>query len=283
MAPQRFAKVQRRVLILDEILRADRPNSLKELADRLGVTIRTVCRDLAHMKEVLHLPVQYQRGHGYRYAHWVPPLADPSAFAGKRWDSPRPLGSDSLRRLLETLHGALVERRAVDFQRSGEREWEPFHPHFLSRFRGEWTLFGWNPAGRHPASHPLALLQAVRLREKTFVLPQAEPAVRTRGGWVAPGRSYGVGIRFSSHMPWALDLRICEDQEKETQVGWTAYRFRTDSLEAVRNFLALCPREGVAVEEPSLFRSLLREHLLGYTPPRDHFPRCQGPGIGKGP
>ncbi len=283
MAPQRFASIQRRVLILDGILRANVPNTLEELAERLGVTVRTVCRDLMHMKEALHLPVLHQRGHGYRYAHWVPPLEDPAAIPGRRPEPPRPLASDSLRRLLETLHQALVERRAVELERSGGSGREPFHPHFLSRFRGEWTLFGWNPAGCHPASYPLAVLREVHPRGDFFVLPPGEPAVRPRGGWVPPGRAFAVGIRFSVRLPWALDLRICEDQEMETRAGWTAYRFRTDNLEAVRSFLALCPREGIAMEEPAFFRSLLREHLLGANPATGRFPRSPGPGNRIGP
>lgn len=283
MAPRGSENKQRRLLLLDGILRADAPNSLEKLAERLGVTVRTVCRDLDHMKEVLHLPVHHQRGHGYRYAGWVPPFESPAPFPSKPLEPSRPLPPESLRRLLETLHNALVERRAVDLERFGGPEREPFHPHFLSRFRGEWTLFGWTPGGLHPASYPLSSLREVRLRSESFVLSAAEPAVRSRGGWVPPGRTFGVGICFASRLPWAMDLRICEEQVEEVQAGWTAYRFRTDDLESLRRLLALCPRGGISVEEPSFFRSLLREHLLGACPPTGRFPTFPSPGTGKGP
>jgi len=263
VAPERNLATRKRVQAIDGMLRAGGRNTLESMSDRLSVTVRTLCRDLKFMKDELKLPLAHDRARGYHYAHAVPlldlleearePLQLPEGFLPPR---------EGLRQDLEVVHEALYGGKALTLTLREEGEAFPFHPYFLSRFRGEWVLFGVRPDSHSLANVPLAALSEIRPGEGRFSPPTAGgSAIRQAGGWIRKGRSFRVSLRFGAGSTWARKLFLTEDQEVREIGGETRVRFTTDSMEDVRRFLHLAG-DGVSAEEPSLLRSLLRTHLL---------------------
>lgn len=263
MAPERYLATRKRVQAIDGMLRAGGKNTLESMAHRLSVTVRTLCRDLRYMKDDLKLPVAHDRLHGYHYAHPVPLL---DLFEEAREPLRMAAGllppREGLKQDMEVLHEALYGGKAVTLSLGEEGESFPFHPYFLSRFGGEWVLFGFRPDTASLANLPLASLAQIRSREETFPPPApGERLIRQAGGWIRKGQGFRVSLRFSAGKPWARGLFLTEDQEVRESGGETRIRFTTDSMEDVRRFLHLAG-DGVSAEEPSLLRSLLRDHLL---------------------
>ena len=263
VAPERNLATRKRVQAIDGMLRAGGRNTLESMSDRLSVTVRTLCRDLKFMKDEVKLPLAHDRARGYHYAHAVPlldlleearePLQLPEGFLPQR---------EGLRQDLEVVHEALYGGKALTITLREEGEAFPFHPYFLSRFRGDWVLFGFRPDSKSLANFPLAFLSEVRPGEDRFPLPDTGGSpVRQAGGWIRKGRSFRVSLRFRAADARARDLFLTEDQEVREIGGETRIRFTTDSMEDVRRFLYLAG-DGVSAEEPSLLRSLLRAHLL---------------------
>ncbi len=264
MAPERNLATRKRVQAIDGMLRSGGKNTLESMADRLSVTIRTLCRDLKFMKDELKFPLAHDRLRGYHYAHPVPP---PDFFEEAREPLHMPEGflspREGLRKDLEIVHEALYGGQALILTlREGDEAFS-FHPYFLSRFRGEWVLFGFRPDTHSLANVPWVALAEIRPGEDRFPPPDTGgSAIRQGGGWIRKGRIFRVSLRFGAGNTWARKLLLTEDQEvSEIGGGGTCIRFTTDSMEDVRRFLNLAG-DGVSVEEPSLLRSLLRAHLL---------------------
>jgi predicted DNA-binding transcriptional regulator YafY len=274
VATERNLATRRRVQAIDGMLRSGKKNSLESMAEALSVTVRTLCRDLRFMKDDLKLPVSHERNRGYFYAQPVPYLdfleADPEPVRVP--EGFRPV-REGLREDLEVVHDALCEGKALTLTHPDEEEPFPFHPYFLSRFRGEWVLFGYRPCTGALANLPLSSLREIRSGEGRFPPPElGEGRIRQAGGWIRKGSGFRVGLRFHHRNAWARHLLLTEDQEVREEDGEVRVRFTTHCMEDVTRFLRLAG-DGVAVEEPSLLRSLLRAHLLHRGPDQRPLPQ----------
>ncbi len=267
MAPVKFKSVQKRTFKMDRLLRSETPNTLASLAEAMGVTQRTVCRDLAYMKEELGLPIEHAYGRGYYYALPVPPLEDVEQI-DPRSTPPPPALRKSARATAETLekiHSALYGQRkiSVSVSRQGEDNgtWV-LHPHFLSRIASRLILFAYRPERRELVNIHVEQLKGVTvLPDKFLDPPLSDVKVKEGEGWIRSGSLYKVSLRFASSLAWARDLQLADGQVLEVSGPHTTIRFRTDDLEAVRR-LVFFLGDSVMVEEPAILRSLLRFHLL---------------------
>ena len=267
MAPVKFKSVQKRTLKMDRLLRSDAPNTLASLAEALDVTQRTVCRDLAYMKEELGLPVEHVYGRGYYYALPVPPLEEVQGLDPRNAPPPPPqrLNARTTAETLEKIHSALYGQKkiSVTLTRKGVSDgaWV-LHPHFLSRVASRLILFAYRPDRRELVNIPVEQLEGVTvLPDKFLDPPLSEAKVKEGEGWIRSGSLYKVSLRFASSLAWARELQLADGQVLEVSGPHTTIRFRTDDLEAVRR-LVFFLGDSVMVEEPAILRSLLRFHLL---------------------
>ncbi len=267
MAPVKFKSIQKRTLKMDRLLRSEAPNTLASLAESMGVTQRTVCRDLAYMKEELGLPIEHAYGRGYYYALPVPPLEDLEGLDPRGAPPPPPVRRNArpTAETLEKIHSALYGQKKISASvtRKGEDEGtRVLHPHFLSRVASRLILFAYRPDRRELVNIPVEHLEGVTvLPDKFLDPPLSEVKVKEGEGWIRSGSLYKVSLRFASSLAWARELQLADGQMLEVSGPYTTIRFRTDDLEAVRR-LVFFLGDSVMVEEPAILRSLLRFHLL---------------------
>ncbi len=261
MPPIRFKATRRRVAIIDAVLRSEGKHTLESISGRLGVTVRTTCRDLAFMKQKMGLPVAHDPQRGYYYALPVAPIDQPSRTMSsplKTGPASGGLPMDVVRRNLEVIHEALYEgRRLILTQGSGDEVTEEFgvRPFFLSRLKGDLYLFAARIESDVLVNLPISTIR--RAEAGTHLegpSPFGADKVRAAGGWVRSGIRYRVSLRFKRQPDWVRDLQICEDQRVESTPRGLFVRFDTDDLENVRALVRLLGR-WVKVEEPSALRS----------------------------
>jgi len=267
MAPIKNKSAQKRASTIDRLLRSDTPNTLASLAEALGVTQRTVCRDLSYMKEEMGLPIEHSYGRGYHYALPVAPLEDLEDRPPRSTPPKRPLrrSSRDTVAILEKIHAALYGQKKITVTIAGEggedASWV-LHPHFLSRVASRLTLFAYRPDRRELVNIPVQSLSKVAVLADRFLDPPlSEIKVKEGEGWIKSGSLYKVSLRFPSSPAWARNLQMADGQVVETTASHITIRFRTDDLEAVRR-LVFFLGDTVTVEEPAILRSLLRFHLL---------------------
>ena len=247
---------------MDQLIRSGEVLALGELAKELGVTERTLYRDLAHMKNRLGLPIARHPALGYRYTRPVPPLDSREAVAGPNSAGKGPQAGrpTRLRRLLETLHQALYEHRTVWIAFVDRPEADAgflLNPLFLSRIRGEVALFGVRPSDGALLNVPTRRLECVRPTLETFEEPIPSGAkVRESDGWVAAGSRHQVRLRFPAAQEWARDLLVTESQSVEETPEELVLSFRTDDLAGAKLLVCLLGRS-VQVEGPPALLALL--------------------------
>lgn len=254
MASSRSQAVLERVTRIDQLLRSGRAETLSILSKTLGVTERTVCRDLDFMKKDLGLPVSHSLQKGYFYASPVPPLErwEVQLVAGMSADGPIEDRIDPIRRILEVLHEALYSRRKIELQTTEpDRDGAsfPFLPYFISRIAGELFLFGYRPDTAALLNLRLRVISGVEPLEETFSMcPAGEAKIRENQGWIAPGDAYSVRLRFAPGASWARDLMFTESQVVVDEGGATLIQVRTSDLEGVHRIAAFLG-ECVSLEE----------------------------------
>jgi len=257
-----------RVRRIDELLRRQGEKvTLIRLAEVLGVTPRTVCRDLDFMKRELGLPLAHTPRRAYHYAIPVPPLDSSAAMqiAGAKSTLPTS-GALKRRQAIEAIHQALYSNRKLQVLLTAEagEDSGPFvlHPFFLSKVAGEWVLFAFREQDRALVNIPARHCGEVKLLDETFADCPAGPAkMRGTQGWLSSGKLFSVTLRFAHWARWAERLMLAPGQTMWVEEGEVRIRFRTDDLEQVRR-LVLFMGDGVTVEEPAVLRSILRFHLL---------------------
>jgi predicted DNA-binding transcriptional regulator YafY len=257
-----------RVRRIDELLRRQGEKvTLIRLAEVLGVTPRTVCRDLDFMKRELGLPLAHTPRRAYHYAIPVPPLDSSAAMqiAGAKSTLPTS-GALKRRQAIEAIHQALYSNRKLQVLLTAEagEDSGPFvlHPFFLSKVAGEWVLFAFREQDRALVNIPARHCGEVKLLDETFADCPAGPAkMRGTQGWLSGGKLFSVTLRFAHWARWAERLILAPGQTMWVEEGEVRIRFRTDDLEQVRR-LVLFMGDGVTVEEPAVLRSILRFHLL---------------------
>jgi len=264
---------QLRIGTIDRILRTRRAVTLGELAEELGVSQRSVCRYLAHMRRDLHLPVAHSPQHHYHYASDMagkPPGGEETNTPAR----PSPVASGTMAAavsVLERVHEALYTRRKLVV--TGPGIGSPAyiaHPYFLSRVAGELYLFGGRPCQRALVNIPLAQILMAEVLDETFDDDLAEGRKLRHGqGWLPSGSRHAVSLRFPTWAAWASQLKICLRQRLEGSGHYITIRFLADDLEEVRRFV-LALGETVTVLEPAVLRSQLRAYLdspqEGYSP-----------------
>jgi hypothetical protein len=250
MRPSRTAD---RVALIDRLLRGKERVTLALLIDKLGVTERTVCRDLEYMKQKLGLPVSHTVERGYCYSRQVPDLAEPEPVAGPATAPSLPVRRGRSRRILGTIHEALYGRKQVwieGAEPTGSTGPFAFHPFFLSKVLGEFLLFGYRPSDGVLMNLPLRYLEDVRLTPQTFESGLAEgPKVRESEGWAGKGATHEVRLLFLPEATWAQDLFFAQGQVVEKASSGLAVRFRTDDLARVDRLAAVLGSK-VRVEVP---------------------------------
>jgi len=239
MSPMRSSRIDDRVALIDRLLRGQERVTLARLTRELGVTERTVCRDLEFMKERLGLPVQHSAARGYHYARPVPLLVAREAVAGPISRSKPPTRDGRLRRLLETIHEALYAQHEIWIETmEGPGPLKPFvlQPFFLSRVLGDLLLFGCRPEDGRLFNLSLRLLEDVRPTGNRFEASLAEgPKVRESEGWGGKGEASEVELFFPPEAHWASSLFFAQNQTGEQTTDGHTVRFRTGDLERVRD------------------------------------------------
>ena len=251
-----------RVALIHRLLRGGGRVTLAHLADELGVTERTVCRDLLSMKEKLGLPVAHTSDRGYHYTRPVPLLATREAVFGPAPGLNPTARAGRLRRILETIHEALYGGNKIWIE-SYERPDSPapfiLCPLFLSKVLGDLLLFGYRSSDEILLNLSVRLLDEVRLTPQTFESALGEgPKVRESEGWAGKGARHEIRLRFSLEASWAEDLVFAERQILDRLPSGLSIRFRTDDLGKVRK-LVLFLGEKVSAEAPPALLSLLGE------------------------
>lgn len=258
MPPVRFKATRKRVSVIDAILRSEGRHTLDSLSKTLGVTVRTVCRDLAFMKQKMGLPVAHDQTQGYFYALPVAPVNLASNLAARPFaagPATRVLSLEAVRHNLEIVHDALYKNRTLFvrlLRNDGIKIDYPIRPYFLSRMRGDLYLF----AGRTdshallnvPVSTILRVEQGPEMDEPS---PFGAEKVRSSGGWVRSGTRHTVRLRFKKHEDWASQLQICEDQKVEMSNRGLVFQFGTDDFDDVRRLVRLLGH-CVRLEDPDL-------------------------------
>ncbi len=268
MAPVKNKAAIDRVRRIDELLRRKGEKvTLVRLAEALGVTSRTVCRDLDFMKRELGLPLAHTPRRAYHYAIPVPPLdtSDPMRMAMAKPAVPT-TGALKRRQAIEAIHQALYSSRKLQVRLTEEAGEDPgpfvLHPFFLSKVAGEWVLFALRAQDRALVNIPARNCGEVKLLDETFAdCPPGPAKMRGTQGWLSRGKLFSVTLRFADWARWSERLMLMPGQEMWVRDGQVRIRFRTDDLEEVRR-LVLFMGEGVTVEEPAVLRSILRFHLL---------------------
>src|SRR5262249_44185359 len=79
----------RRIMVIDQALRANRWPTTERLAQELEVTVRTVRRDIAYLRNQLRAPIEFDRvRNGYHYAEpsfRLPFMQRPGSNPGNTW------------------------------------------------------------------------------------------------------------------------------------------------------------------------------------------------------
>ncbi len=260
MPPVRFKATRKRVSIIDALLRAEGPHTLDSISKKLGVTVRTVCRDLAFMKQKMGLPIAHDQNRGYFYALPVAPVSLTPDIACRFYatgPASRTLSMEAVRRNLEIVHDALYESRTLTVSLLGACDTMvacTIRPYFLSRLRGDLYLFASRTDSDALMNIPVSeISRAEPGPEMQEPSPFGEERVRSSGGWIRAGTRHPVSIRFKETTDWAADLQMCEEQEVERSSRGLVFHFRADDLEEVRTLVRLLgPR--VKVEEPQRLR-----------------------------
>lgn len=247
---------------MDQLFRSGEALTLARLAAELGVTERTLYRDLAHMKNKLGRPIERHPVNGYRYTRPVPPLEAGEAVSGPEGSSnahaaPKP---SRLRLFLEIIHRALYEGRSLWVTCAGRAEAGGefcLDPLYLSRIQGEVVLFGVRPSDEALLNLPVRCLEGVRAAESTFGERMPGGArVRVSEGWLPSGVAHEIRLLFPAGVEWARALLVTGDQAEEDGPRGHQIRFRTGDLErAARFILELGP--SVRVEGPPALLALL--------------------------
>jgi biotin operon repressor len=257
--------LRHRIAIIDELIRTGRGRTLAALAQELGVTERTVCRDLDHMKEDLGLPIIHKSGLGYAYSAPFPEwLVSNTREAPSMVEKPfSSADADRLRCNLEKIHGALYSKQKLLLRQQTKNGLPSsgflvVHPYFLAKRVGELLLFGYRPEGGALFNEPIRLYPEVLVLPDTF---EESPVVGGRISswpfWLPGGQGHLVRLRFAAWAHWAADLHLADGQVMERRRGQTRVTFRTDNLQAVCRLVAFLGRP-VRVEEPLLLRSMVR-------------------------
>jgi len=258
----KWSRSSDRVALIHNLLRGGGRVTLARLAGELGVTERTVCRDLQLMKEEFGLPVAHTSGRGYHYTRPVPLLATREVVFGPAPGLSPTARTGRFRRMLETIHEALYGGNKIWIE-SRERPDSPapfvLCPLFLSKVLGDLLLFGYRPSDGILMNLLVRLLDDVRPTPQTFESALAEgPKVRDSEGWAGKGTKHEVRLLFSPEASWAEDLCFAERQVLDRPPSGLSVRFRTDDLAKVRS-LILFFGEMVSVEAPPALLSLLAE------------------------
>ncbi len=261
MPPIRYKATRRRVAIIDAMLRSEGRHTLEAIAGRLGVTVRTTCRDLAFMKQKMGLPIAHDQRKGYYYAFPVAPVGQTSGALSPPLKAARAPGGvpmDAVRRNLQVIHEALYEgRRLILSREHGDEAKEEciVRPFFLSRLKGDLYLFAACLDSDALVNLPISSISRGEAGARTEgSSPFGPDRVRPAGGWVRSGSRYRVSLRFKRQADWVRELQICEDQKMESTARGLVVRFETDDLEGVRTLVRLLGH-WVRVEEPAVLRS----------------------------
>ncbi len=261
MPPIRFKATRRRVAVIDTMLRSEGKHTLDAIARRLNVTVRTICRDLAYMKQKMGLPIAHDPKKGYYYAFPVAPVGQLSgapAHPLRAASASAGVSMDVIRTNLEAIHDALYQgRRLILTLGRGEEPKEEFgvRPFFLSRLRGDLYLFAARLDSDALINLPIPAISRVEAGpDLEGPSPFGPDKVRPAGGWIRSGIRYRVKLRFKRQAEWARDLQICEDQKLESTPHGLVLRFETDDLDGVRTLVRLLGH-WVKVEEPAALRS----------------------------
>jgi len=260
MPPVRFKATRKRVAVIDALLRTEGQHTLDSISKKLSVTVRTVCRDLAFMKQKMGLPIVHDQNRGYYYALPVAPASlspDAACRPYATGQASRTFSMETVRRNLEIVHDALYEGRTltVSLLEAGDVMGAfNIRPYFLSRLRGDLYLFASRTDSDALMNIPISTIsRAEPGPEVQEPSPFGEERVRSSGGWIRAGTRHPVTIRVKKTEGWAADLQMCEEQKVERSGRGLVFHFKTDDLEEVRTVVRLLGT-GVKVEEPQRLR-----------------------------
>ena len=274
MAPERSRSTRRRVYKIDRILREEPSPTLEGLARLLGVTVRTICRDLDFMRRTLGLTILHSRKRGFHYPDPPPPILEPPENP-KEGRVPAPGSTDPRHReALEVVHRALYECRSIRLSArwpDGERGEAPLRPFFLSRITGRWWLFGKRTDTGVLVNLPLdAVESAAPAGDITLPSPFPGPKVREEALWTdqRPPR-FTVSLKAPAACSWLGHCLLGENQSVGTDPsGSIVVRFETGDLDSVMRLIVLLGG-GVRLESEGMAHWGLRKYLgrrKGYNP-----------------
>jgi predicted DNA-binding transcriptional regulator YafY len=260
MPPVRFKATRKRVAVIDVLLRAEGRHTLDSISKKLGVTVRTVCRDLAFMKQRMGLPIAHDQDRGYYYALPVAPVdfaADVTCRPYALSPASKTFSMEAVRRNLEIVHHALYEGRTLTVSLLGPRDTmvaRNIRPYFFSRLRGDLYLFASRTDSDALMNIPVSTIsRAEPGPEMQEPSPFGDERVRSSGGWIRSGTRHHVTIRFKKTEDWVADLQMCEEQKVERSGRGFVFHFKADDLEEVRTVVRLLGTR-VMVEEPRRLR-----------------------------
>jgi biotin operon repressor len=247
---------------MDQLLREGEALTLERLAAELGVTERTVYRDLAHLKNRLGRPIVRHPENGYRYTRPVPPLETREAVTGPDGSgNSHTSGKPSrLRLLVETVHRAVYESRSLWVTCAGRPETSGefcLDPLYLSRIRGEVVLFSRRRSDGALLNLPLRCLEGARAADSVpGEVPLEGDKVRVSEGWLPSGGPHEIRLMFPRGVEWCRALLVTGDQSEEDGPRGHRICFRTRDLERAARFIrTLGP--SVRVEGPPDLLALL--------------------------
>jgi biotin operon repressor len=269
---RRHYTLGRRVALIDERIRAGGGWTLAQLARELGVTERTVCRDLVHMRQELGLPIIHRPGLGYSYSAPFPEWRPEAKTAPPTVEAPsQPMNAARLRTNLEAIHGALYAKRRLLLREQARGDLVPvqpypLHPFFLARRAGDLLLFGFRPDAGALINRSIRCFQEVVILPDTFdESPVTGSEVRWAPYWLPAGSSHLVCLRFAPGAEWAEDLQLADGQVLQRRKNQVQIDFQTDDLEAVRRLVSFLGR-AVKVEAPLRLRAMLKSPVRLNTP-----------------
>jgi biotin operon repressor len=247
---------------MDQLFRSGEALTLARLAEELGVTERTLYRDLAYMKNKLGRPIERHPANGYRYTRPVPPLESGEAVSGPEGtgNAHSAAKPNRLRLWLEILHRALYEGGSLWVTCSGRAEAGGefcLNPLYLSRTQGEVVLFGVRPSDGALLNLPVACLEGVRAAESASSERVPVGAkIRASDGWLPSGGPHEIRLLFPAGIEWARALLVTGDQRVEDGSRGHQIRFRTGDLERAARFIRMLG-PSVRVEGPPALLALL--------------------------